>query len=73
MSKKEVYEVELDGDHCVSVAVWQPAGGRYVCDIKIDSQTESVRLRNVHCDVAETLRDALDAVAKEFEEGYEEE
>jgi hypothetical protein len=71
-AKNEIHEVCLDGDHCVAVEVRQPEGGRCVCDICIDSAAESVRIRDMHCDVAVNLLEQLEAVWRDFKKGYNE-
>lgn len=64
-------EIPLDGSPDVYISVHQPFGGRYVCDIEIETNDHEIHLFNMHCDVAETLRDRLSVVLKAFSRGYE--
>lgn len=66
---KKIMEINLECDSHVAVSVYQPNGGRYVCDVCIETADTEYVLRNVHCDVAESLRDALNCVIEEFEAG----
>lgn len=61
MSKTDSYTFALNGDAHVVVSVVQPPGGRYVFNIKIESANHRLLITDVHYDVAETLRDGLDA------------
>jgi hypothetical protein len=61
------HEINLVGSHAFSVRVWKPTGGNYVLDIKLRGIDDTVVLRNLHCDVAETLRDLLSEELQKME------
>lgn len=63
---KELHDIHLDGFSDVKVSVYQPYGGRYVCEITIETSEHRIVLYDMHCDVAWTLRNALNDVLREF-------
>ena len=64
--KRETHDIRFDGNPNVLVSVDQPYGGRYVCEIRMETSRHSIVLCDMHCDVAWTLRNALNEVLEEF-------
>jgi hypothetical protein len=63
------HEIYFCGSGDVSLAVYRPESSHGVVNITIETDEERIELNDVHFDVAESLRDALDKVLDEMTEG----
>jgi hypothetical protein len=68
--RKEHVHVHLECRHDIFATAFEPVGGRYVCNIALETADARIEITNMHCDVAETLRDALTRVIRRFARGH---
>ena len=64
----ERHEIYFGGSGDVSLAVYRPQGSHGVANITIETNEERIELNELHFDVVESLRDALNDTLDEMTE-----